>query len=97
GRRGAGRRQVRGQWHVHGVAVRLQGLDNRFGWVVGGGVDWAFSHHWSTFLEYDYYGFGHGNIAMGDGINGFSGLVNVKQNVQVVKAGVNFHMWEPGW
>ena len=80
-----------------GLPYDFRGLDNRFGWVVGGGVDWAFSHHWSTFLEYDYYGFGHGNIAMFDGINGFSGLVNVKQNVQVVKVGFNFHIWEPGW
>src|SRR5215469_18655455 len=80
-----------------GLPYDFRGLDNRFGWVVGGGVDWAFSHHWSTFLEYDYYGFGRGNIAMFDGINGFSGFVNVKQNVQVVKVGFNFHMWEPGW
>lgn len=79
-----------------GAPFDFRGLDNRFGWTVGGGVDWAFSQHWSTFLEYDYYQFGHGSILMLDGINGFSGLVDVRQNVQVVKAGVNFHIWGAG-
>jgi hypothetical protein len=34
---------------------------------------------------------------MQDGINGFSGTVNVNQNVQVVKVGVDFHISEAGW
>jgi len=80
-----------------GVPFAFEGLDNRFGWTVGGGVDWAFSHHWSANIEYDYYQFGHGGILMSDGINGFSGIVDVKQTVQVVKVGLNFHIWGPGW
>jgi opacity protein-like surface antigen len=80
-----------------GLPYDFRGLDNRFGWVVGGGVDWAFSRHWSTFLEYDYYGLGHGNVLMQDGINGFAGTVNVKQNVQVVKVGFDFHISGTGW
>jgi len=80
-----------------GLPYDFRGLDNRFGWVVGGGVDWAFSPHWSTFLEYDYYGFGHGNVLMQDGINGFSGNVNLKQTVQVVKVGFDFHVSGTGW
>jgi opacity protein-like surface antigen len=80
-----------------GLPYDFRGLDNRFGWVVGGGVDWAFTRHWSANIEYDYYQFGHGNILMSDGINGFSGLVDVKQNVQVVKVGFNFHIWGEGW
>lgn len=79
-----------------GTPFAFEGLDNRLGWVVGGGVDWAFSHHWSVNLEYDYYQFGHGNVLMSDPINGFSGLVNINQNVQVVKAGLNFHVWGAG-
>lgn len=80
-----------------GLPYDFRGLDNRFGWVVGGGVDWAFTQHWSTFLEYDFYDFGHRSALMTDGINGFSGLVNVKQNVQVVKVGFNFHISGGGW
>jgi outer membrane immunogenic protein len=80
-----------------GLPYDFRGLDNRFGWVVGGGVDWAFTPHWSVNFEYDYYQFGHGNVMMIDGINGFSGLVDVRQNVQVAKVGFNFHVWGPGW
>jgi outer membrane immunogenic protein len=76
-----------------GTPFSFEGLDNRLGWTVGGGVDWAFSHHWSANLEYDYYQFGHGNILMSDPINTFAGFVNVRQNVQVVKVGLNFHVW----
>ena len=77
----------------NGTPFNFQGLDNRVGYVVGGGVDWAFSRHWSVNLEYDYYQFGHGNILMTDGISGLTGVVDVKQTVQVVKVGFNFHIW----
>lgn len=80
-----------------GLPYDFTGFDNRYGWVVGGGVDWAFTSHWSVNFEYDYYQFGHGNVTMIDGINGFSGLVDVRQNVQVAKVGFNFHVWGPGW
>jgi len=74
----------------------FRGLDNRWGWVVGGGVDWAFSRNWSAFVEYDYYQFGTTNILMTDQISGNAGLVSFSQHVQVVKGGVNFHVWGPG-
>src|ERR1700694_5026034 len=80
-----------------GTPFGFQGLDNRFGWTAGGGVDWAFSRHWSANIEYDYYGFGHGGVLMSDPINAFAGIVDVKQSVQVVKVGLNFHIWGPGW
>lgn len=80
-----------------GTPFAFERLDNRVGWTVGGGVDWAFSHHWSAIFEYDYYRFGHGNLLMSDPVNVFSGLVDVKQNIQVVKVGLNFHVWAAGW
>jgi outer membrane immunogenic protein len=80
-----------------GAPFDFRGLDDRFGWVVGGGVDWAVTPHWSVNVEYDYYDFGHGNVLMTDGINGFAGLVEVKQTVQVVKVGFNFHVWGAGF
>jgi opacity protein-like surface antigen len=79
-----------------GGPFNFQGLDNRYGWTAGGGVDWAFSRHWSVNLEYDYYSFGHGNVLMVDGISGGTGVVDVKQTVQVVKVGFNFHIWGSG-
>jgi len=80
-----------------GLPYNFQGLDNRYGWIAGGGVDWAFARHWSVNVEYDYYSFGHGGILMSDSINSFAGVVDVKQTVQVVKVGLNFHIWGAGW
>jgi outer membrane immunogenic protein len=80
-----------------GAPFGFEGLENRFGWVVGGGVEWAFSPVWSVNLEYDYYGFGHRTITMYDAANAFLGNVDVGQNIQVVKLGVNFHFSRNGW
>jgi outer membrane immunogenic protein len=80
-----------------GAGFGFEGLEERTGWTAGAGVDWAFARHWSASLEYDYYQFGHGTVLMSDSINGFSGPVDVKQSVQVLKAGINFHMWWSGW
>jgi outer membrane immunogenic protein len=80
-----------------GTPFGFTGLENRIGWTAGGGVEWAFSPHWSASFEYDYYQFGHSTVAMSDPINVFVGNVDVRQNIQVVKAGLNFHIWGPGW
>ena len=75
----------------------FQGADNRYGWIVGGGVDWAFTPHWSMNVEYDFYKFGSGGILMTDQFSTLTGVVDVKQTVQVVKVGFNFHIWASGW
>jgi opacity protein-like surface antigen len=77
-----------------GISFGFEGLDQRIGWIAGGGVDWAFSGHWSAALEYDFYDFGHRTTLLSDAINGVSGPVDFKQTVQVVKLGLNFHIWD---
>jgi outer membrane immunogenic protein len=79
-----------------GTPFGFTGLENRFGWTAGAGVEWAFTPHWSVNLEYDYYGFGTKTIAMFDSANVLLGNVDVRQNIQVVKVGFNFHIWGPG-
>jgi outer membrane immunogenic protein len=76
-----------------GTPFDFEGLDTRTGWIAGGGVEWAFFDNWSARLEYDYYQFGHGNVLMSDSPNVLSGVVDVRQSVQAVKFGLNFHMW----
>jgi outer membrane immunogenic protein len=80
-----------------GTGFGFEGLDVRTGWTAGAGIDWAFARHWSASIEYDFYQFGHGNVLMSDSVNAFAGVVDAKQSVQVVKLGLNFHMWAPGW
>jgi opacity protein-like surface antigen len=77
-----------------GNPIALEGFDTRTGWTAGGGVEWAFARHWSINVEYDYYSFGTRTAVLSDG--GFSGPLDAKQNIQVVKAGLNFHFGS-GW
>ena len=69
------------------------GLENRFGWTAGAGIEWAFWHDWSVRLEYDYYGFGTRSVTFIDNITGNVGPLDIKQNIQVVKLGLNFHIF----
>ena len=74
----------------------FQGVETRFGWTAGVGVEWALWQNWSVKLEYDYYGFGTRNVTFIDNtISGVTGPVNITQNIQAVKLGVNFHV-SPG-
>jgi outer membrane immunogenic protein len=84
---------VTGTFLPTATAFGLEGVDNRFGWTAGAGVEWAFAELWSARLEYDYYGLGQRSALMTDPINGFTGVMNVQQSVQTVKLGVSFHMW----
>src|SRR5579871_4301954 len=68
----------------NGTPFDFLGVENRLGWVAGGGVDWAFTRHWSMNVEYDYYQFGNKNTLMADQVGTLTGVVNVKQSVQVV-------------
>jgi opacity protein-like surface antigen len=82
---------------IGGTQFGFVGLENRIGWTAGGGLEWAFSRHWSTNIEYDYYGFGHRTPTMNDQTNAVLGIVDVRQSIQVVKVGLNFHMWGSGF
>jgi outer membrane immunogenic protein len=76
-----------------GTPFDFEGLSLRAGWTVGGGIEWAVWDDWSVRLEYDFYDFGHSNVLMSDSVNVLSGPVDVKQTIQMVKLGVNFHVW----
>ena len=74
--------------------------ETRIGFVAGIGLEWAFWNNWSAFLEYDFYGFGHKDLffACTNGTTGAScgqfGPVSVKQDINVVKFGIN---WRWNW
>lgn len=76
-----------------GTPYDYEGLESRLGWTAGVGVEWALWDDWSVRLEYDYYGFGQRNITFIDSISGNFGPENIKQNIQVVTFGLNFHVF----
>jgi outer membrane immunogenic protein len=71
----------------------FEGLETRFGWTAGAGVEWALWNDWSLKLEYDYYGFGTRSVTFIDNVSSTVGPLDIKQNIQVIKLGVNFHVY----
>jgi outer membrane immunogenic protein len=75
-----------------------EGLETRFGWTAGVGVEWALRHDWSIKLEYDYYGFGTRSVTFIDNVTGNVGPLDINQNIQAVKLGLNFRIGaDAGW
>ena len=70
-----------------------EATENRMGWTAGAGVEWAFWEDLSVRLEYDYYGFGQRNVTFIDDAINPLGPLQIKQNIQVIKLGVNFHVF----
>ena len=74
----------------------FEGLETRFGWTAGAGIEWAFFDDWSLKLEYDYYGFGTHSVTFIDNVSGTIGPLDIKQNIHVVLLGVNLHVYATG-
>jgi len=62
----------------------------RTGWTVGVGIEYAFLPNWSVFAEYDHYDFGSKNVAFYACCDGRSFKIDVKQDIDVIKFGVNY-------
>ncbi len=75
--------------HLSANGVR-KGDATRTGWLIGAGVEHAFNDAWSAKIEYNYMDFGSKGITMK--VTGFPDRVlPVKQHVNVIKVGVNYH------
>lgn len=78
-----------------------------WGGTVGAGIEQALTPAWSLSLEYDYMGFGSFSAATPVGLKGIDttgfffftppGATSVKQNVQVVKVGLNYRIGADAW
>jgi outer membrane immunogenic protein len=69
--------------------------ETRSGWTAGGGVEWALAPAWSVSLEYAHYGFGTKSFLFVDPTKPFTGVFSVKQDVDVVKIGINYRFGMP--
>jgi outer membrane immunogenic protein len=57
------------------------------GWTAGGGVEWMFAPHWSAKAEYLYV-----DLSSNGGANsGWNVGYNFQPQINVVRAGVNYH------
>ena len=77
-----------------GLSVSTSGSNSRSGWLVGAGVEWAFTDTWSTKIEYDYLGLSGRTFTVPVG-SPFPRLVGDtfttgNNNVQMLMVGLNY-------
>jgi len=77
------------------VACYTSTETTRSGWAAGGGIEWAFTPNWSVLVEYSHYGFGTNGYTFVDRITGTPVGFNVKQDVDVVRLGINYRFGVP--
>lgn len=65
--------------------------DTRAGWMLGWGTEFALTQNWSAKAEYNFIRFGRHDLTASDGT-----LLNVRENVNAVKIGVNYRFGPAG-
>src|SRR5262245_17671356 len=85
---------------VTGASITLSNNTTNSGWLVGGGIEWAFAPNWSVKIEYDYLGLSSRTFTVPTG--GFLAgdtFTTSNPNVQMVKVGANylFKYWAGGY
>ena len=78
---------------VGGGVANGSSTDQRFGWMVGGGIEYAVTDMITLKAEYNYVDFGSSNDTLsisGGGLAPVSGTVTSKLNMNVFKGGINF-------
>jgi outer membrane immunogenic protein len=80
------------------IACNATGSETRLGWTLGFGFEWAFASNWSALVEFDHYGMGSRTVPffepIAGGPPGITNSVDVKQRIEAVKFGINYHF---GW
>jgi outer membrane immunogenic protein len=70
--------------------------DDRFGWMLGAGVEWAFMDNWSVKAEYDHLDFGTRRETLNFVLTGAPAFqYDIRQRVDLVKVGINYKFGGP--
>jgi outer membrane immunogenic protein len=81
-----------------GVGTTSSTENTSFGWLVGAGVEYAFSPNWSTFVEYDYMEFDTKKATLDLSALGGAGTtadVAFKNKLSIAKIGINYKFGGP--
>jgi outer membrane immunogenic protein len=75
-----------------GVSITGSNSNNTSGWLVGGGIEWAFANNWTVKAEYDYIGLSGRTFTVpvvGPFVAGDT-FTTGSNNIQMATVGVNF-------
>jgi len=75
--------------HALGLGTGSTTLDT-WGWVVGGGIEYALTSHWTAFAEYNHIGLASTSVAFPTVEEISAETINVRQAVDLFKLGVNY-------
>ena len=67
--------------------------DTETGWLVGGGVEWAFARNWSAKIEGTYMDFGQKNKSFAPVVGGIPINADIDAQISTVKFGVNYRFY----
>jgi outer membrane immunogenic protein len=76
-----------------GPFVAVLVTEDRTGWVVGGGVEWAMSPRWSLKIEYLFVDYGTKNYSFEPTF--LDASLRLKENI--VRVGLNYRFGDPSW
>jgi outer membrane immunogenic protein len=79
---------VKDNYSETGAGFASTASETRTGWTAGVGGEYAFTDFLTGFVEYDFYGFGTKSDAFAGTLA--TNVVDIKQNVSIVKGGINF-------
>ena len=68
----------------------LSANELRWGWMVGAGVEWAFTDTWTVKIEYNYMDLGANSPRLQDQYSSVFLDTNIREKMNVVKIGVNY-------
>jgi outer membrane immunogenic protein len=89
-----------GAWTDDSYNLTTAGLsfnasETRWGWVLGAGIEYAFADAWSWKVEYDYLGLGTRGVRFTDTTGFFNVDTNIREQMHVVKTGINYRFGQP--
>jgi outer membrane immunogenic protein len=70
--------------------------ETRWGWMVGGGIEYSFTDNLSAKIEYNYLDFGGRAVRFTDTTGFFALDTSIRERIHVAKAGINYRFgWAP--
>ncbi len=84
------------KYELTSTLLAFNANQTRWGWMLGGGLEYAFTNSWSAKIEYNYLDFGTRPVEFTDTTDIFSLDTNIHQRIHVVKTGINYRFgWAP--
>jgi outer membrane immunogenic protein len=73
-----------------GASITGSNNNTNSGWLVGGGIEWAFASNWSGKIEYDFLGLSSRTFTSTGAVLAGDTFTTGNPNIQMVKFGINY-------